>query len=202
MKEFKIFKKHFVWTRTRIINYTILGVFALFYCIVEILKSDNTIFLNIIIWAFLFLYISGIVLKIANLNAIPQLKGSLVGSLVFAEDYIEINNISVPLYQIKKIKIEAEDWVGSEGNSFFLDFDYENGLSNGTDNYLKIIYSNNQTQKIRFQRKKACEFKEMEQLIRLYYIQDKIDYLNCIDILCLTSPSDWNEFKELKKYSN
>jgi hypothetical protein len=195
IKEFKIFEKQFVWTRTNIINFSILLLVLIILfisLIMKIEKSTHLTFLLITVFAF---YLIGICLKFMNFNRIQQLKGKLTGKLIFEKDYIQINENKISLENIKKIEIIGVDWVGLRNTNYLLSYNYENGLSNGIENYLLIEYNNNTNQKIQFQQNDACEFEEIEEVIKHYYTNNKIGYLNCVDILCLSEKKQRNEFK-------
>lgn len=196
MKEFKIFEKRFVWTRTNIINFVILILVLIILFISLILKIEKSIFLTSLLLAVLAFYFVGLSLKLANINRVQQLQGRLTGKFILEKDYIQINELRINLDNIKKIKITGVDWIGLKNTNYLLGYNYENGLSNGTKNYLLIEYSDNKKQKIQFQQNGACEFKEIEEIIKHYYVNNKLGYLNCVDILCLSEQKEWNEFKK------
>ncbi|MBP6183163.1 hypothetical protein [Flavobacterium sp.] len=164
--------------------------------IIKIEKSTHLTFLLITVFAF---YLIGIFLKFMNFNRVQQLKGKLTGNLIFEKDYIQINENKISLENIKKIEITGVDWVGLRNTNYLLSYNYENGVSNGIENYLLIEYNNNTNQKIQFQQNDACEFDEIQEIIKHYYINNKIDYLNCVDILCMSEQNQWKEFKNLNK---
>ncbi len=196
MKEFKIFEKRLVWTRTNIINFVILILVLIILFISLIFKIEKSTLLTSLLLTLLAFYFIGLSLKLTNINRIQQLQGRLTGKFFFEKDYIQINELRINLDNIKKIEINGVDWIGLRNTNYLLDYNYENGLSNGTKNYLLIEYSDNKKQKIQFQRNDACEFKEIEEVIKHYYINNKIGYLNCVDILCLSEQKQWNEFKK------
>ena len=201
MKEFKIFEKQFVWTRTKIINSIILVLVLIILFVALILKIEKSTFLNILLFLIFTLYFIGMSLKLSNMNRVQELQGRLTGKFVFEKDYIQINELKINIEDIKRIEISGVDWIDLRNSNYLLDFNYENGLSNGTKNYLLIEYINdNQKQKIQFQQNDACEFNEIEDVIKHYYINNKIGYLNCVDILCLSEQKQWNEFKNLNKH--
>lgn len=200
MKEFNIFEKQFVWTRTNIINCIILILVLIILFTSLILKIEKSIFLTYLLIITFIFYLIGLTLKFINFNQIQQLKGKLSGKFIFEKDYIQINEKRINLEEIKKIEISGVDWIGLRSTNYILDYNYENGLSNGTKNYLIIEYNNNTKLKIQFQQNNACEFKEIEEVIKHYYINNKIEYLNCVDILCLSEQKEWNEFKNLNKH--
>lgn len=196
MKEFKIFEKRLVWTRTNIINFVILILVLIILFISLIFKIEKSTLLTSLLLTLLAFYFIGLSLKLTNINRVQQLQGRLTGKFFFEKDYIQINELRINLDNIKKIEINGVDWIGLRNTNYLLDYNYENGLSNGTKNYLLIEYSDNKKQKIQFQRNDACEFKEIEEVIKHYYINNKIGYLNCVDILCLSEQKQWNEFKK------
>ena len=200
MKEFKIFEKHFVWTRTNIINFSILILVLIILFISLILKIKKSPLLTVLLITILVFYLIGIFLKLMNFDRVQQLQGKLTGNLFFEKDYIQINENKINLENIKKIEITGVDWIGLRTSNYILKHNYENGLSNGVKNYLLIEYNNNTKQKIQFQQNDACEFKEIEDVIKHYYINNKIGYLNCVDILCISEQKKWNEFKKLNKH--
>jgi len=201
LKDFKIFEKQYVWTRTNIINCIILVLVLIILFISLILKIEKSTYLTSLLFLVFASYFIGMSLKLSNMNRVQQLQGSLTGKFVFEKDYIQINELRVNIESIKKIEISGVDWIGLQNSNYLLNFNYENGLSNGTKNYLLIEYNNdNKKQKIQFQQNDACEFKEIEEVIQHYYINNKIGYLNCVDVLCLSEQKQWNEFKNLNKH--
>ena len=200
MKEFKIFEKRFVWTRTNTINFVIVILVLIILFISLILKIEKSTLLTSLLLTVLAFYFIGLSLKLTNFNRVQQLQGKLTGKFFFEKDYIQINELRINLDIIKKIEITGVDWVGLRNTNYLLSYNYENGLSNGTKNYLLIEFNDNKKQKIQFQQNDACEFKEIEEVIKHYYVNNKIGYLNCVDILCLSEQKEWNEFKNLKKH--
>lgn len=200
MKEFKIFEKRFVWTRTNTINFVIVILVLIILFISLILKIEKSTLLTSLLLTVLAFYFIGLSLKLTNFNRVQQLQGKLTGKFFFEKDYIQINELRINLDIIKKIEITGVDWVGLKNTNYLLGYNYENGLSNGTKNYLIIEFKDNKKQKIQFQQNDACEFKEIEEVIKHYYVNNKIGYLNCVDILCLSEQKEWNEFKNLKKH--
>lgn len=200
MKEFKIFEKRFVWTRTNTINFVIVILVLIILFISLILKIEKSTLLTSLLITVLAFYFIGLSLKLTNFNRVQQLQGKLTGKFFFEKDYIQINELRINLDIIKKIEITGVDWVGLRNTNYLLSYNYENGLSNGTKNYLLIEFNDNKKQKIQFQQNDACEFKEIEEVIKHYYVNNKIGYLNCVDILCLSEQKEWNEFKNLNKH--
>lgn len=198
MKEFKIFEEHFVWTRTKIINFSILLLLTIIIFISLILKIEKSTFLTFLMWTVFALHFIGRILKLMNFNSIQKLKGGLTGKLIFEKDHIQVNENRINLENIKQIEITGVDWIGLDLRT--ANYNYENGLSNGIKNYLLIEFNDKTKQKIQFQRNNACEFKDIEEVIKHYYKSNKIGYLNCVDILCLSNKEQWNEFRSINKY--
>lgn len=196
MKEFKIFEKHFVWTRTYKVNLALIILTGIAFLLSW--KSKESSFLGATLFAMLLLYLWAMGTKIFSLYSIKELKGSFTGSIVFDMNYIQIKDLKIDLIDIKNIEIVGIDWCGLEEFNYNAGFEYENGLSNGVSNSLIIQLMDNKKHKVQFQIKSACEFKEIEEIIKHYYINNKIDYLNCVDILCLENRKEWDEFKSLK----
>lgn len=163
----------------------------------EVFKIEQPTFLLVLAFV---LFLTGASLKLINFYNVEQLNGKLNGKLILDKNYIQINSKKINLDEIKKIEITGTDWIGLRSTNYIIDYNYENGLSNGTENYLIIELINKSSLKIQFQKNKACEFKELEDIIKHYYIQNKIGYLNCVDILCLSDPKQWSEFKNLNKH--
>ncbi|MFC7773661.1 hypothetical protein [Flavobacterium sp. GCM10027622] len=200
MKEFKIFEKQFVWTRTNTINFVIVILVLIILFISLILKIEKSTLLTSLLLTVLAFYFIGLSLKLTNFNRVQQLQGKLTGKVFFEKDYIQINELRINLDIIKKIEITGVDWVGLRNTNYLLSYNYENGLSNGTKNYLLIEFNDNKKRKIQFQQNNACEFKEIEEVIKHYYVNNKIGYLNCVAILCLSEQKEWNEFKNLNEH--
>ena len=198
VKIFKIFKPKFTWTRTKIINLS-MATILLFECMVTwgIGLNNNTFTSFSLIVAFILL-IYGIALKIYGLSKIEKLKGSLNGNIEFNIESIKINGTIFDLNTIQKIEISGVDWLGMDLNNQRQGFNYENNLSNGIENFLTIYFCDNSKIRVQFQQQYALEFREIQNIITHYYVNGKIGYLNCVDILGLDKKDDWNAFKKLK----
>lgn len=198
MKTFNIFKPKFTWTKTKIINVSILGLVLLYMLYITVLGfSQNTFTTSLLIIAFM-LFIVGLYFKIIGLGEIEQLKGTLTKGLVFDIEFIKVEEHVFNIDDIKKIEILEVDWVGMNLYNQRQGFHYENSLSNGVDNYLTIIFLDNSILKVRFQKQDEMEFQDIKEIITNYYIQGKIGYLNCVDILGIEKKSEWEAFKKLR----
>ena len=75
------------------------------------------------------------------------LNGKLLGTLVFYENYLLINNKKIEIAEIKKIYLRTDDYVGqSNGNSRCVI-----PMSNGTNNLLDLTLKSGEIIKIFFQ---------------------------------------------------
>jgi len=194
----KIFKPKFTWTRTKIINLS-MATILLFECMVTWgIGLNNSTFTSFSLIVAFILLIYGIGLKIYGLSKIEKLKGSLNGNIEFNIEYIKINGTIFDLNIIQKIEISGVDWLGMDLNNQRQGFNYENNLSNGIENFLTIYFCDNSKIRVQFQQQYALEFREIQNIITHYYVNGKIGYLNCVDILGLDKKDDWNAFKKLK----
>ena len=127
MKEFKIFEKRLVWTRTNIINFVILILVLIILFISLIFKIEKSTLLTSLLLTLLAFYFIGLSLKLTNINRVQQLQGRLTGKFFFEKDYIQINELRINLDNIKKIEINGVDWIGLRNTNYLLDYNYENG---------------------------------------------------------------------------
>ncbi len=195
---FNIFQKQFTCTRTIIINSTIILFFGILALVSHLYKEQLDVFKVMLIIIALLLYLIGSVLKLQGINEFQQLKGVFTGKLIFEKEKIIVNDQIILLNEIQFITIEAFDCKGNGYFKYYLDFDYENSLCQGINNFLKIRLLNGENLKIQFQRKKESDFIAIQEIITHYYIHGKIEYLNCVDLLSLNCKSQWEEFKKLK----
>lgn len=196
---FRIFNPEFTWTRTRIINSIILLLFLIILFDNNIYQINITVLLLVVI---LFLFIIGFFFKLNGFNDVESLKGDFIGFFEFKEDEILIqkhfSQEIIKTEHIKKIEISGVDWNGLRTSNYLFEFNYENGLSNGTKNFLEIELKSNQKIKLQFEQLDACQFKKIRPIIEIYYKRGIISYLNSSDILCLNNKKEWEEFKSLK----
>jgi hypothetical protein len=197
LSDFTIFEKRFTITRTFILV-TIFNICLITpFLIIYVLNEKNSDLITFFALCLLPTFMIGFILKLLNKNKIKKLKGKLNGKLVFSENEITISDRTIYVSEIKKMKILASDWVGRDAfNS--REWNFENGLSNGVYNFLKITYENGNTEKVQFQVSYRCQFKKLRNIIEHYYFLNKIDYLNCVDLLCLSTKDEWNELKKIK----
>lgn len=173
-------------------------MFAILALVSHFYKDQFSFFKVILIIITPLLYLIGIVLKLQGINRFQQLKGIFTGKLIIEKQRIIVNDRVILLDEIQIITIEGNDCKGSNHFQYYLDFDYENSLSQGVNNFLKIRLLSGENLKIQFQHKKENDFIEIQQIITHYYIHNKIEYLNCVDLLGLNSKSQWEAFKKLK----
>jgi hypothetical protein len=126
-----------------------------------VFKIEKSSIQNSLIVLTILLYIVGAGMKLFGFYSIQQDEGIFVGNLVFEKDYIQINELQIDLEKIKNIEIRGVDWIGLRSSNYVVDFNYENGLSNGVENYLILILNDGERKKIQFQKNDACEFSEL-----------------------------------------
>ena len=143
----------------------------------------------------LILMMIGYGFKLNGFYKIQQLQGNYIGSLIFCNEYIEINKTKINLDDIEKIEITGVDWYGLQTGNYVLAYYYENGLSNGIENHLIIKLNDNKKIKVQFQKSYACEFTEIEPIIKYYYKTDKMYLSNCAEILCLDTKEKVDKFE-------
>lgn len=154
------------------------------------------------IGAILFLFIIGIFFKLNGFYDVERLRGDFIGFFELKENEILIQQHSsqeiIKTENIKKIEISGIDWNGLRTSNYLFEFSYENGLSNGTKNFLEIELKNKKKIKLQFEQLDACQFKKIRPIIEIYYKKGIISYVNSVDILCLNNKKEWEEFKSLK----
>lgn len=150
----------------------------------------------------LFLFIIGSFFKLNGFYDVERLRGDFIGFFELKENEILIQQNSsqeiIKTEDIKKIEISGVDWNGLRTSNYLFEFSYENGLSNGTKNFLEIELKNKQKTKLRFEQLNACQFTKVRPIIENYYKKGIISYVNSIDVLCLKNKKEWEEFKSLK----
>lgn len=197
--EFRIFKPKFTWTLTNIINAILFALVLLILFSLNVYRIHVEAYLMIVI---LIGFLVGSFFKWNGWNNIQQLKGEIIGRFVLKNDEILIEQNSstriIKIEDIKSIEIIASDREGTRSFSYSIELNYENGLSNGTRNFLKIELKNNEKIKLQFQLKYGDKFQKIRPIIEEYYKLGIISYLNSIDILEITKKSEYEEFKKLK----
>ncbi|TXK74461.1 hypothetical protein [Mesonia sp. K4-1] len=194
MKKFRIFDQKFTWTRTLILNILFWSNLLTIIFLVYIVNHKNSDLITALVIFQLPIFLIGFILKILGINKYKKIKGELTDSLKFSEEYIYKGKEKIPISKIDKLKISAVDYFGREDFSV-REWNFENGLSNGVYNFLEITYKNKSSDKIKFQMTRKCEFIDIKNIIEYYYSLNKIDYLNCVDLLCLTEKNEWNKLK-------
>jgi hypothetical protein len=200
LKEFKVFRRKFTWTKTKIINYTILTCWTIVAISIGFFKYENSIFVLFLIIFPMFLFSIGTILKWTGFKKREQLQGFFSGVLIFEKDFISLNNNKILLEDIRSIEISNNDWLDKKKYNYYLDFNYENDLSCGVSNCLIIELLNNEVIKTNFLQENwdGNDFVEIQDVITYYYVAKKMGYLNAIEVLRLTVKSDYEAFKKLK----
>ncbi|MCK8141276.1 hypothetical protein MW871_05160 [Flavobacterium sp. I-SCBP12n] len=197
MVEFKIFNKvdKLYIGRSFIINTLAL----LFVCpsLIGILFKNiniNTTFAATFGIIACLLVLSGIFIKLFVQFKYEKLKGYFEGTIEFHENKIKVDKIEYEIEKIKKIEIYAGDYKGKwkpTGKT-----EYDNALSNGVGNVLRIIMENeNETITIYFEQNVKNEIKIAEKQLVNYYKEGKIRWLHLIDILAI---NDYDEIQQFK----
>ncbi|WP_207428803.1 hypothetical protein [Pedobacter sp. SYSU D00535] len=183
-------------SRTRII-YSALALLLFVGFVLHLFGFDhNTAIFDTVISLALCCYIAGIVLKFISMGKYKPLYGKLDGEIIFEKDSIRIQGEIISIDRIEKIEFEGGDWLGLYEDDRF---SFENSLSNGTRNWLKVYLNDSPDRRIRFQKYEACHLVRFKEVLLAYYVKEKIGYLQMVDLLGLTTPEEWNNLKSLKK---
>ena len=201
MKQFSIYIKptSFYWTRTLIIYILwILIIFAIFLLkvLIDIPNSHKALdFLLYISYGLIFY--SGFCAFLGMVKYKP-IRGELNGFITFSQDTVTIAAREFAIDDIKKIEFQGVDWHGLYEYNGPAEY-FENRLSQGVKNTLILYLNNGKIIKTQFQKLQACDLKEIEDVIICYYLKGKISYLQTVDNLCYSNPSEWEYLKKLKQ---
>ncbi|KAA5549503.1 hypothetical protein [Adhaeribacter rhizoryzae] len=157
--------------RTFIIYSAVVLLLFLSFILQELGFDHNTVIFDTVVYLALFCFISGNILKLISIGKCKPLYGKLNGEIIFEKGSIKIQGEIIPIDEVQKIEFEGTDWLGLyEQNRF----SFENGLSNGTKNWL-IVYLNDSSQRrIRFQKYEACQLIRFKEVLLDYYANGKI----------------------------
>ena len=190
--------KKFCWTvNSRI--YPILVLTTLLLLIKQILfKNQNITLFDKSLMFILFLTIfSGLI--IGKFKKYQTLKGQLISDLEFKKNKILIDDKEYLLDDIQKIEIKAFDFIGAIANHKGIDFD--GNLSNGVNNFLKVYMKNQNKIELNFQQIKKNEIRNDEDIFINYCNNNKLHYLNLLEILGIDDYDEIQRFK-MEKLTN
>lgn len=131
-------------------------------------------------------------------NKYRPLEGKLDGYIIFEKDVIRIDTVNYNLGDIASIEFKGRDYLGLEIGYSSMSNYFEEPLSQGVDNTLVLQMNDGRSVKTKFQVLKSCEFREIEDVMLHYYLNDKLSYLQTVEVLGLSSQEEWNRLKELK----
>ena len=138
------------------------------------------------------LVLSGLFIKLFVQFKYEKLKGCFEGTIEFHENKIKVDKTEYEIEKIKKIEIYAGDYKGKWKPTSKTN--YDNALSNGVENVLRIIMEN-ETIAIYFEQNVKNEIKIAEKQLVNYYKTGKIHWLHLIDILGI---NDYDEIQQFK----
>lgn len=140
--------------------------------------------------------IVGSAFSLFRVNKVQYLEGKFNGLLEFKNDEIIINKKIYGLKEINHIGIDAKDYKSFWGIASFEGNFGDSYQSNGTDNQLKLILTNNQNITINFEQIKENQiFNEKEFLVN-YYRNGKFNYANLVEIV-----GEKEAYTEYKKHN-
>lgn len=197
MEKLEIYHPYkFYPSRTFIIYSTVALLLFLSFILQELGFDHNTAVYDSFIYLALFCFICGMIIKLFSLGRYKPLYGKLVGEMNFEKDSIRIQEEIIPISRIAKLEFKGSDWLGLYENNRY---SFENGLSNGTKNWLVVYLIDSSQRRIRFQKLEACQLVRFEEVLLDYYLNEKISYLQMVDYLCLETPEEWNNLKRMRK---
>lgn len=197
----RLFKPKFTFSRTRKINYICLLLISCIWLDVFVLESKHSYMYFILFLVCAALTIIGSLFRLNNLKEIKQPQGDFIGqiSLDFEEIIVRTSvKEQIKIRDIKNIDINIRSIKGQYDGYSTSKFYYENGLSNGTENFIIMVLNNGIIKKYQFEYIPEISFLLNQKLIEHYYKIGIMDYLNCVDILGLDKREDWEKFKKLR----
>jgi hypothetical protein len=118
--------------------------------------------------------------------------GKISGELKFRKNEIVAGDVTYQMSQIKKIEVYFHDYHGrlETGKSL------NPARSVGIENTIFLTLNDGERRSIHFQIYKQGEFDKMNELLREYYLQNKIHFLKLIEYLGITKYEEIQEFKK------
>ena len=188
--------KKFYWTINSRIYTILLFTFLPVFIKLNLFKNQNVTFFDktlfvISICTILF----GFAIRLLRFNKYKTLKGELISELEFLEDKIIIGDKQYSLEDIQKIEINAFDF---KGLIIYSKGDLDGNLSNGVDNLLKIYLANQNKIEINFQQIVKNEIRNDQVNLISYCNQNKLHYLNLLEIMGINNYDEIQKFKKEK----
>lgn len=186
--------KKFYWTINSriytILLFTLLPVFIK----LNLFKNQNVTFFDKTLFVIgISTILFGFAIRLLRFNKYKTLKGELISELEFLEDKIIIGDKQYLLEDIQKIEINAFDF---KGLIIYSKGDLDGNLSNGVDNLLKIYLANQNKIEINFQQIVKNEIRNDQVNLISYCNQNKLHYLNLLEIMGI---NDYDEIQKFKK---
>jgi hypothetical protein len=198
MYQLKIYAKSQKFSVTR--NHIIYTIFFLGLIPVMvnwlILKSKTLSDFEVVCLSFSFLsIIIGPILKVIGRNKFKALNGSLQSTLKLEKDKIVVDEIVYDLSEIAKLEFKCNDYKGLSSFNWSNRGNYENALSNGTNNSVWIKLNDNTTYTYYFQQQSENEIHNAKSELINYYTTGKLHFQNLIDTLGITAYEEIQVFK-------
>ena len=188
--------KKFYWTINSriytILLFTLLPVFIK----LNLFKNQNVTFFDKTLFVIgISTILFGFAIRLLRFNKYKTLKGELISELEFLEDKIIIGDKQYLLEDIQKIEINAFDF---KGLIIYSKGDLDGNLSNGVDNLLKIYLANQNKIEINFQQIVKNEIRNDQVNLISYCNQNKLHYLNLLEIMGINNYDEIQKFKKEK----
>jgi len=200
-KKFAIFKKvnKFYWSTNKIIYLTIALFLGLTFFKQSILGVEKNGFDTVCVYAAFITFLIGGICKFWGFTRYKPLRGFLDGYLSFDIDAINVDDLTFPLEDIKKIKISNDDYSGklqtSKGN-------LGPALSNGTGNAIILFLESGQTKRIEFELINSNDFQNIRSTLVYYHLKGKLDFWELANILGEKSSFEVRDLKtEIQNFS-
>jgi hypothetical protein len=195
MQRFAIFEKSdkFYWSNNRIIYPIIFGCIGILF-LKQKLGFEKNFFDEFVIGIVFLTFFIAIILSIKGFTKPDPLRGMLNGFITFEKEKITFNQQIFTLDDIKKIEITNNDYYGriksrSKGN-------FNSTRSNGVDNKIEITLNNNEKKTFYFELYNSDDLQMVKKELINYYLNDKLHFLNLIDVLNITKYEEIQKFKE------
>ncbi len=171
-----------------IISFQIIGLLAI---LLVYIYHPNDGSRDLII---LIIFLLSLTVNLLLFNVIEPLRGAFTGTISFTEEGVFQNDQFIALEKIKKITINNDDYEGHPKlpNKYI---GITRAFSNGTNNSIGIILTNDEHLIMNFYQKKRDDFHPITNLLVFYCQEGKLHFLNLIDILNITKYEEIQAFK-------